>query len=259
MWNWLSRAAVSSETADWLAECFSWAMQNFDVERFRAQTPLILPTVAFFPEQVSSQHGMAEYVLRRVVHFSGLQAWPWRLMAPQDFVAEIPPLLGLSAAVRGDDVSGLNLMRTQDAPPELLVSYSPEQTAKPQDLVATMAHGVAQHMLWQSQLTPPGGPDYFVQAAEVLAVFMGFGVMVTNSAYTFKGSCAKCYNPRADRQASLSESECLYALALFCNLQNLDRRQVAKHLKPYLAASFKSAERQISKHPGTHYLRELAV
>lgn len=257
MWQWLSRAAVSDETADWLAECFSWAMQNFDVKRFRESTPLVLPTNDFFPKKVESIDGMAQYVFGQVVGYGGLQGWPWRLVPPSQFVAMQPPLLGLNPAVRGDD--DVQTLVPASGPLELLMTYTPDQVAKPQGLVATMGHGVAQHMLWQSQLTPPGGQEYFLQAAEVLAVFMGFGVMVANSAYSFRGSCAKCYNPRANRQASLSESECVYALALFCYLQNIDRRFVAKHVKKYLKPALKSAYRQIERHPGTQHLQALAA
>ncbi len=259
MWKWFSGAAVSSETADWMAECFSWAMQNFDVERFRNATPLILPTDKFFPQRIDNPAAMAHYILQQVVSYSGLQSWPWRLVPDYNFEPVEPPLLGLSPAVRGDDASGLNLMMGENGPQELVVAFTVDQITKPQDLVASMAHGVAQHMLWQSQLIPPGGPAYFLQATEVLAVFMGFGVMVTNSAYNFRGSCARCYNPRANRQSSLSESECLYALTLFCQLKKIDRRDAGKYLKKYLLDAFKTAERQVNKHPCTSELLQLSV
>lgn len=258
MWHWFSRAAVSSETADWLVECFSWAMQNFDVERFRQKTPLVLPNNDFFPKQVQSPHEMAEYVLGRVVSYGGIESWPWKVVEPQHFHHISPPLLGLNPAVRGEGETPISFPVAGE-PAELIVTYSPDQVTKPQDLVASMAHAAAQHMLWQSQLTPPGGQAFFLQAAEVLATFMGFGVMVTNSAYAFRGSCAKCYNPRANRQSSLSESECLYALALFCDLQRLPRREVAKHLKSYLRPALKSAYKQIERHPNTPHLRGLAA
>lgn len=258
MWHWFSRAAVSSETADWLVECVSWAMQNFDSERFRQKTPLVLPTNDFFPKQVDSQHAMAEYIFGRVVHFGGIENWPWKVVPPEQFYPTPPPLLGLNPAVRGEGETPI-VLPVIGQPTELIVTYAPDQIAKPQDLVASMAHAAAQHMLWQSQLTPPGGQEFFLQAAEVLAVFMGFGVMVTNSAYAFRGSCAKCYNPKANRQASLSESECLYALALFCDLQRIPRRKVARHLKSYLHPALKSAYKQIEKHPNTPHLRELAA
>lgn len=268
MLSFLSRSAVSSETSDWLAECFSWAMQNFDREYFRHQTALVLPTDEFFPSQVDSPDAMARYVFQRVVTLAGVSAWPWHLLEAQGFIAEQPPLLGLNANVRGGeaapmvsqaDLVGQDLLVAQSEHKQsrLLMSYIPDQVSKPQDLIASMANGIAQHVLWQSQLTPPGGQSYFMQAAEVLAIFMGFGIMSTNSAYAFRGSCAKCYNPRANRQSSLSESECVYALALFCELKGLSPKHVMKHLKPYLKSAFKSSFRQIGRHSGTPHLNHL--
>jgi len=101
--------------------------------------------------------------------------------------------------------------------------------------------------LWQSQLSPPGGLEYFEQASEVLAHFSGFGLMLTNSAYTYRGGCGRCYNPRANRQASLSESESVYALALFCYLKQVPASAVFKYLKPHLKGSYKLALKQIKR------------
>lgn len=256
MFSFFSRAAVSSETADWIAECFSWAMQNFDVTRFREGTDLVLPNDKFFPKKVESPEAMAAYILERVSVFAGVADWPWRLVRPESFKLQAPPLLGLNPSVRVDSDNNAYAV-VDNFGQDLQVTFLREQTAKPQDLTASFAQAVAQHMLWQSQLTPPGGPEYFMQTAEVLAIFMGFGVMVTNSAYTFRGSCARCYNPRANRQASLSESECVYALALFADLKGVARDDILPYLKKYLRTAYKSAEKQLDKHPGAPHLREL--
>lgn len=258
MFSFFSRTAVSPETADWIAECFSWAMQNFDVTRFRENTELVLPNDKYFPKKVESPEAMAAYLLERVCIYAGVADWPWRLVRPEVFTAQAPPLLGLNPSVRADAGSSASYAVVDNFGQDLQVTFLREQTAKPQDLTASFAQAVAQHMLWQSQLVPPGGPAYFMQAAEVLAIFMGFGVMVTNSAYTFRGSCARCYNPRANRQASLSESESVYALALFADLKGINRDDTLPYLKKYLRSAYKTAEKQLDKHPGTSHLRELA-
>ncbi len=257
MFSWFSRAAVSPETADWLVECFSWAMQNFDVQHFSAHTSLVLPNNDFFPTKVDTPQGMAQYSFERVVALAGVKKWPWELVEAHNFAAEQPPILGLNPGVRTNEETSVMVPAGVSA--RLLMSYTPDQLSKPQDLIASMAHGVAQHVLWQSQLTPPGGQEYFLQTAEVLAIFMGFGVMTANSAYTFRGSCAKCYNPRANRQASLSESESVYALALFCELKGIPDKAFIKYLKKYLKSSLKSARHQIARHPNADYLRTLAA
>jgi hypothetical protein len=80
---------------------------------------------------------------------------------------------------------------------------------------------MTQHLVAQSQLVPIGGENYFAEATEIVAVFMGFGILMSNSAYTFRGSCGRCYNADANRHASLSEDKMIFALAIFCRLKGI--------------------------------------
>jgi len=76
---------------------------------------------------------------------------------------------------------------------------------------------------------------------------MGFGVLFANSAYTFRGGCGSCYNASANRQASLSENEILFALAVFCHLKKIDTKRANQGLKKHLKSSFTIARRQVEK------------
>lgn len=153
--------------------------------------------------------------------------------------------LGLPSIKRNSSSDQTEAATVFSADAVLPLSYQPQQTLKPEDLSSSFAHLLAQHMVAQSQQLPPGGRDYFIEATEVVAIFMGFGVMMVNSAYAFKGGCGSCYNASANRQASLSENEVVFALAVFCQLKNIPTRQATAHLKPHLRASFKRAVKQI--------------
>lgn len=240
MLHWLQKTLISSEAADWIDDCSLWAIQNFNSDLFRSQTRLILPDASDFPEKISGPEPMARYILSRVAELSGVAHWPWQLCDARAASPTAPPLLPPELRQRNPNVPSVPKQTAA-----LQVPFVIDQVAKPQDLVASIAHTCAQHILWQSQQTPPGGMAYFEQAAEVLAVFSGFGIMLANSAYTYRGSCARCYNPRANRQAALSESESVYALALFCHSKSIPSGEVLKHLKPYLKSSFKIASRQV--------------
>ena len=101
----------------------------------------------------------------------------------------------------------------------------------------------------QSQQIPPGGATYFNASTEIVAIFMGFGVMMANSAYTFRGGCGSCYNAQANRQATLSEENVIFALALFCRLKGIKTADATRHLKGYLRTNFKQALKQIEREP----------
>jgi hypothetical protein len=74
---------------------------------------------------------------------------------------------------------------------------------------------------------------------------MGFGIMVANSAYTFRGGCGSCYNPLAERSAFLSQDEATFALALFCELKGVSQDAALSYLKKYLRPVFKKACKEI--------------
>lgn len=247
MLHWLQKKLVSDETADWIDECAVWVIQQFDSDAFWHKTQLILPNATYFPETVSGPVPMARYVLQRVTELAGIDHWPWQLVDIRSASPALPKPLPLNTHHRFITPPQSSLEIPQ--PETLPIPFVIDQVSKPQDLTATIAHTCAQHLIWQSQLSPPGGMSHFEQAAEVLAVFSGFGLMLTNTAYTYRGSCARCYNPRANRQASLSEAESIYVLALFCHLKKIPKKQVFQFLKPYLKNSYKVALKQINLRP----------
>lgn len=241
MLHWLQKQLISDPAADWIDDCAEWIIQNYGGQAFWSQTHLVLPDTDYFPEKVTGPEPMARYILGRVTELAGFSHWPWQLCDMRTVSPAPPRLLGMAADAR---FTGAEQSFSEAA---LQVPYVIDQVSKPQDLVASIAQTCAQHVLWQSQQEPPGGMENFEQTAEILALFYGFGLMLANSAYTYRGSCARCYNPRANRQATISESETVYALALFCQLKNEPDKKVFKYLKPHLKSSFKLAQKQIRR------------
>jgi len=243
MLHWFQKQLISREAAEQIDDCAFWAIATFGARPFWQDTALVLPNEAFFPKKVTGIEPMAQYVLARVTELSGVSGWPWALRDARLLGSEAPPILDLSVDRRFETATATDVAVASDA--QLSVPFVVDQARQPQDLVATLAHSCAQHMLWQSRAVPPGGPAYFEQAAEVLAHFCGFGLMLTNTAYTYRGACGRSYNPRANRRASLSESESIYALALFCQLKKVPTTVVFQYLKPHLKSSYKVALKQV--------------
>ncbi|QUM76852.1 hypothetical protein HWV00_11725 [Moritella sp. 24] len=238
---------IDDASCDWMFDTFSWALMHFDHQEFFQRTQLIQPTNDYFPGNVDSRHGMADTIFNNVVKYAGLGHWPLQLQAPQCFSNQPPALLDLSAIQR-DSSTKSNLPALIASQP-LAMTYNPQQASKPGDLASSYAHHLAQHLVAQSQKLPPGGNEYFNASTEVVAIFMGFGVMMANSAYTFRGGCGSCYNAQANRQATLSEDNVIFALALFCRLKAIPTAEATKHLKGYLRRNFKQALKQIDREP----------
>jgi len=240
------RPLIDPASADWIYQAFDWALIHFDAEEFFSRTRLVQPNNEFFPGQVDSVHAKASNIFSHTLKYAGLPHWPFRLLPPEQYQPQPLPDLSLSTIERrSDDASlpSLTLLTPLD------LSYNPQQTLKPADLAASYAQWLAQFMMLQSGQQPPGGNEYLAEATEVLGVFMGFGVLFANSAYTFRGGCGSCYNAMANRQAALSEPEVVFALALFCRVKGISDSEATGHLKKHLRGVYRKALKQIDREP----------
>lgn len=241
---------IDQESANWIYDTFQWALNNFDREEFYKRSQLVQPNNQFFPGKVDSVHAMAGNIFKHTLNYSGLSHWPFQLQAPEQFEGLPPPRLALESKEAPLERNSTNSPSKEasltDQQP-LYVSYKPQQTGKPEDLSSTYAHLLAQHVSIQKQLLPPGGQDYFTAGTEVLAIFMGFGVMFANSAFTYRGGCGSCYNAQANRQSTLSEDEATFALAMYCHLKEIPNKEATLHLKKHLKGNYKRAQAQVKK------------
>lgn len=250
-----SKDLITEDSADWIFDVYLWAMENFDRKEFLNNTQLIQPTNEYFPGKVDNIHDMATSIFNHTARYCGVGHWPFKLIPPQEFTQCAIPNLHIENIRRSstetlpslDSAPTLSADTTEEINLNLLVSYNPQQTSRPGDLSANYAHMIAQHFVQQARLTPPGGMDLIIPATEVVAIFMGFGVLFSNSAYVFRGGCGSCFNPSANRRATLQEDEVIFALALFCKLKSIPRVQASRHLKSHLKGSLKRAEKQIEK------------
>ncbi|SQD76914.1 hypothetical protein [Moritella yayanosii] len=242
-----SKPLIDDASCEWMFDTFEWALTHFDPQEFFQRSQLIQPTNNFFPGNIDSRHGMAETIFDHVVKYAGLSHWPLQLQAPQSFSSQPPALLHLSVIKRNS--SAPNTLPALIVSQPLAITYNPQQASKPGDLASSYAHHLAQHIVAQSQQLPPGGAEYFNASTEIVAIFMGFGIMMANSAYTFRGGCGSCYNAQANRQASLSEDNVVFALALFCRLKGISTSDATRNLKGYLRRDFKQALKQIEREP----------
>lgn len=231
---------VEDQTANNIFAVFQWALENFDATAFVRSTDLVKPTRESFPDRADNELDMVKNAYARVLQYSGLASWPFVLVPQQQVAAAAPPRLTLQTTQRANNSSAV--VASNDV---LMVSYSAPMLKKPMDLVASMSKAVAQHYLYQTGLVPPAGLESFNETSEILSVFMGFGVLVANSAYTFRGSCARCYDPNANRVAALSESEAIFCLAVFGVLKEIPNKQITVLLKPYLRTTYKKAVKQV--------------
>ncbi|WNC70817.1 hypothetical protein RGQ13_11810 [Thalassotalea psychrophila] len=236
---------LDNATKNWILDTFSWALREFDLNVFKQDSQLILPIHEFYPGKVNSIEEMAQSVFEHTLKYAGMQHWPIKLVRPDNYQQSPMAKLSFTDGMRGSQSQIVNSDYSENNNATILVSYNPSQINQPQDLVASFAQAFASILVAQRGVLPPGGEEFVPQAVDLLACFMGFGVMFANTAYQFKGGCGSCYNKYANREVALPEQEMLYCLALFTTLKEIPAKQVATHLKSHLRSDFKKAMKEI--------------
>jgi len=234
---------LDEPTIDWMFDVFAWAMRNFDADVFREETILVLPTNEHFPGRVDGPEGMARLIFRQVTEYAGMAHWPFELMPENACVARRPIRVAIKGSLRG--AAGVAVEAVEEAD-RLRVTYDTHQTRSPEALIATFAHTIALYLAPAAEEAPPGGADNWPHITELLAVFMGFGLMFANSAYTApSGGCGGCGGPATARDAYLSQYDITYALAIFAVLKAIPVKAVVPHLKRPLRPFFKKAYKDV--------------
>ena len=235
---------LDEDSIRWMFDTYVWALEQFDAEYFHRHSVLVLPTNEFFPGRADSHDGMAELIFRQVAGYIGVSHWPVRVVAEQACQISQNSRFTIDGPLRQKDAEVV-----VQAPSEhwLEIPYNPNQISNPEGMIASFAHVIAFYLGQLANRPPPGSPELWPHSTELLAIFCGFGLMFANSAYTFRGSCASCYNPLANRNAYLTERQSTYALAIFAVLKNIPVKRVQKHLKGHLRGFFARSVKDVRK------------
>lgn len=241
--GFLNRDPVLDEAyAGWMLDVFDWAVRSFDPLMFRDETILVTPSNAHFPGRANSPEEMASLIFDRVVAYAGMAHWPLQLLPPDSCVLEPAPEVRIVTGARG--ARGARAVAAA-SPASLTLSYDPDYLNNPEAMIAVFAHTLAHYLGTSASEPPPGGAENWPQVTEVLAVFLGFGLMFANTALVLsRGGC--CGGPVVRRQAYVSQHDITYALAIFAALKGLPPKAVLGHLKKPLRGHFKRALREVT-------------
>lgn len=240
------RLPVDAEEFEWLLAGFAWLMREFGgVERIEV-TPLVLPTLAFFPPSKLEGHDRALELFGQVKALCGMADWQCDLLP--------------GAAERERQIVTAHALRHHTSPPlgtfghdngRYYITYNPSTLAQPPSLVATFAHELSHYLIHSAETAPPGGRELEEHATDLAAVFMGFGVLMANSAKSF-GQFQNFGEMGWQMQARgyLSENALTTGLALFVVASGADPVDAEAALKDYLRKPFRRAVKAVRRdHP----------
>ena len=233
---------LDEATILWQFDTYDWALRQFDASVFYNETDLVLPDNAHFPGQADSPEGMAQLIFDHVKRHAGVSHWPTELIE-QNACATLPqPKLLIEGDLRG---SG-GIVPARVTPEQRLpVIYNEGMLGNPETLIASYAHTLAHYLGSLATEPPPGGLENWPHVTELLAVFMGFGVIFANDAYKFRAGCGSCGPAAVERENYLSQHDVTYALAIFSTLKSIPEKRVKGHLKKTLRGYFGKAIKDV--------------
>ncbi len=259
-----AKPIIDEESKEWIFDTFAWCIENLDNDFFQNNSQLILPNNTFYPGSSSSVEEMAENIFANTSKYTGMTSWPIKLVDSERFTSKAMPQLSFQSSLRGENaivssqknvqsnnevsykIAGKEVVQSTSSIPSIDIAFHSSQLNQPQDLIAYLVQAQAGILVTQQGILPPGGKDLLAQTIDLVACFMGFGVIFANTAYQFKGGCGSCNNRNLNRQPALPELETVYALALFCVIKKVEIKPIKKELKSHLYKAFRQAHKEIT-------------
>ncbi len=239
-----SSPVLDESSVSWLFETFLWATKYLDKDVFYHKTLLVLPSNEFFPGHSNNAADMAQLMFDKVREYAQLQHWPTRLLAQDSCQLEQAVLPYIKGQLRGSGAIDQSSQNEQ----YFAIAYNPAQVKDPQAMISHFAQTLAYYLLLISPDKPQYAEQNLAQLSEVVGVFMGFGIFLANSAFNYKNiTCGSCRTASTDRNSYLSQYDITYALAIFCVLKGIEKKQVLSSLKSTLRSFFKKAYKEVKK------------
>jgi hypothetical protein len=167
---------------------------------------------------------------------------------------DINPQIAPTIAIQNTPVNPLGTFAVTEEQ-EVVITYNPSLLSKPEQMVATFAHELAHYLTATAKEPPPGGWENWEFATDITATFLGFGVFMANSTFSFKQFLdADAQGWQSSHNGYLSEAENSYALAIFLALKRIPLEEVLSYLKPNLRKMLKKASNEIVQKKVLHEL-----
>jgi hypothetical protein len=230
---------IDRDEFDWLLACFAWIDRTLGArDGVDGFTPrLVLPDD---PELASAV--TAKDLFEAVKHAAGLEQWQCRLEKGETRRAAI--ITG-EAIGSTSQTSALGTFSIEGNVP--VIRYDPVLLLQPDALVATFAHELA-HLVIHTLGRPPGGDALEEHATDLMAVYLGFGVFLANSARQFSQFAdGTVQGWQSETAGYLSENALVTALAMF-ERRFAPRETTVGTLKPYLRAIHGKAHKYLARH-----------
>ncbi|WP_440957296.1 hypothetical protein ACFELO_08240 [Oceanicaulis sp. LC35] len=235
--------AVEDHIADWVEANFARILEGFSSDKAVRDTALVTPRNGGFVVDARTAEECAEQLFVRTAEFCGVRDWPIRLEGVDDthHLQQVSALHFLES-----DKSAAGTFQVQSN--ELVITYALSDVSAPVHLIATFAHEIAHAVLAGHPVEREVPEEEVELLTDLMAVYLGFGVFLANSAFHFQQYSESGYAGwRSSRRGYLTQETLTYATALFCEIRQADHDVAKASLKPHLVKVFDKACKQIAQ------------
>jgi hypothetical protein len=239
------RLPIDRDELDWQLATFKWMEQEFGPVCAR---PLVLPTPKHFPASSRQGHERIEDLFGHVRSAAGMADWPCALEAGR---ADRPTRAGTALLLRHHGAPapcGTFRVAGESGAERVVITYNPSLADDTTALIATFAHELAHYLMSSARTAPPGGWSLHELHTDLVAVGLGFGIFLANSARNFsqfQNATEIGWSSRT--QGYLSEGALVTGLAIFQRLGGREPDAARPFLKSYLQSDLKRAARGLQR------------
>lgn len=239
-----TRAIISADDLEFQVETYKWLIRYFPANYTEDSIRLVLPGRECFPQVGETVEERVNALFHHVRRLAGMESWPC-ILEPQE---EDPnPHVAPTILIQNSPLGPAGTFRI-DEENKARITFNINIVHDSWALVATFAHELAHYLTCTAKSPPPGGWDNWEFATDLAAVYLGFGVFLANSCFTFQQYQGGGFQGwRSSRRGYLSENELVFGLAIFVLLFDVSEKAPLKHLKDALKGRYKKSLKYIKE------------
>jgi hypothetical protein len=238
-----ARTFLDPDVEEWHLDVWATLIERFGAALSVADTPVALPTRAFFSPTEATGHAKAVHVFDCVKAVMQMQDWPCALV--QQGHRTTGQQVSAFVHIAGDEAPNGTFRVEPDG--AVVITYSPDLLDDPMGLVATLAHELAHYLLAsESDLVEDETHELMT---DLTVAYTGLGVFGANAAFSFEQhGDAFSQGWRSRSSGYLSPRSWAFALAVFGELRG-DDGGMERYLKPEIEGLRRQAVKYLRKRP----------
>ena len=235
------RNPLSEDEWDWMLATLKWLETEFPD---RQAVDIALPTADQFPVASRDPTERATELFQHVRTKCGLDDIGINLVAVEGQSGPPVPVSPAIASQKWSGAAGTFQLDAEGTGGNMpTITYAAESVDDPITLIATFAHELAHLQLAFSPSCPPGGEDCEEEATDFAAVWMGFGLFLSESAFVYSADNTQ-WGYRA--QGYLNRMQLLTAMAIVAARSGQSLEPVYAAMSKHLASDLRKIDKFVA-------------